>query len=236
LDPLGQRVVVEQLVPGQTRVGPPVEWQIVGVSRNIHNAGIRNEGFPMIEVPFAQSPWPRAGLVVRTTGDPGAMSKSIAAAIHSVNPDVPLEEIRTMDEIVRQSLVEDRFMTGLYASFAGVALLLAAVGIYGVMAFFVAQRTHEIGLRIAFGASQDHVLSLVLKEGLLLASIGLGFGMVGAFFAGRALRGLLYGVASLDSVAFSAVAVTLFAAAFIACYIPARRAAKVDPMVALRCE
>lgn len=236
MDPLRQRIVVEQLFPGQTKVGPPVQWQIVGVSRNIHNAGIRDGGFPMIEVPFEQSPWPRAGFVVRTTGDPTAMSKSIAAAIHSVNADVPLEEIRTMDEIVRESLVEDRFMTALYASFAGVALLLAAVGIYGVMAFFVAQRTHEIGLRIAFGASQDHVLSLVLKEGLLLAAIGLGCGMVGAFFAGRALRGLLYGVSSVDSVAFSAVAVMLFAAAVIACYIPARRAAKVDPLVALRYE
>jgi len=236
MDPLRQRIVVEQLVPGQTKLGPPVEWQIVGVSRNIHNAGIRNEGFPVIEVPFEQSPWPRAGLVVRTNGDPAAMSKSIAAAIHSVNADVPLEEIRTMDQIVHESMVDDRFMTALYASFAGVALLLAAVGIYGVMAFFVAQRTHEIGLRIAFGASQDHVVSLVLKEGLLLTAIGLGVGMAGAFVAGRALRGLLYGVSTVDSVAFSAVAVTLFAAALIACYIPARRAAKIDPMVALRYE
>jgi len=236
MDPLRQRIVVAQLVPGETKVGPPVEWQIVGVARNIHNMGVRNQGFPVIEVPFEQSPWPDAELVVRTTGDPSAMSKSIAAVIHSVNADVPLEEIRTMNEIVHESLVEDRFMTALYASFAGVALLLAAVGIYGVMAFFVAQRTHEIGLRITFGASQEHVLSLVLKEGLLLAAIGLGFGMVGTFFAGRALRGLFYGVGSVDSVAFSAVAITLFTAAFIACYIPARRAARVDPMVALRYE
>ena len=226
MDPLRQRIVIAQLIPGQTKLGP----------RNIHNGGIRNQGFPVIDVPFEQSPWPDAQLVVRTTGDPAAMSKSIAAGIHSVNADVPLEEIQTMNEIVHQSLVEDRFMTALYASFAGVALLLAAVGIYGVMAFFVAQRTHEIGLRITFGASQEHVLSLVLKEGLLLAAIGLGFGMVGAFFAGRALRGLLYGVGAVDSVAFSAVAVTLFAAAFIACYIPARRAANVNPMVALRYE
>jgi len=236
MDPLRQRLVVEQLIPGVRKLGPPVEWQIVGVSRNIHNRGIRNEGFPIIDVPFEQSPEPFAGLVVRTAGDPAAMSKSIAAAVHAVNAEVPLEETRTMDQIVDESLVEDRFMTALYGSFAGVALLLAAVGIYGVMAFFVAQRTHEIGLRIAFGASPDHVLSLVLKEGLLLAAIGLGFGMVGAFFAGRALRGLLYGVGSVDSVAFTAVATTLFAAAFVACYFPARRAANVDPMVALRYE
>jgi putative ABC transport system permease protein len=104
------------------------------------------------------------------------------------------------------------------------------------MAFVVAQRRHEIGLRIAFGASQDRVLSLVLKEGLALAASGLGIGLIGAFFVGRALNGLLYGVGSVDSIALCAVAMTLFAAAFLACYIPARRAARLDPMVALRCD
>jgi putative ABC transport system permease protein len=164
------------------------------------------------------------------------MSKAIAATIHSLSPDVPLEEIRTMDEIVDESLVSDRFMTALYGSFAGVALLLAAIGIYGVMAFVVAQRRHEIGLRIAFGASQNRVLSLVLKEGLALAASGLGLGLIGAFFVGRALSSLLYGVSSIDSIALCAVTMMLFAAAFIACYVPARRAASVDPMVALRDE
>jgi putative ABC transport system permease protein len=197
---------------------------------------MRAEGFPVIDVPFQQSPWPGAGVVVRTSGDPSAMSKSVAAAIHSIGPDVPLEEIRTMDEIFDRSMVSDRFMTALYGSFAGVALVLAAIGIYGVMAFVVAQRRHEIGLRIAFGASQDHVLNLVLKEGLILAATGLGLGLIGAFFVGRALSGLLYGVRSMDSIALCAVSTILFAAAFFACYIPARRAAKVDPMVALRYE
>jgi putative ABC transport system permease protein len=164
------------------------------------------------------------------------MNKPVAAAIHSITPDVPLEEIRTMDEIVDESLVNDRFMTALYGSFAGVALLLAAIGIYGVMAFVVAQRSHEIGLRIAFGANPDRILSLVLKEGLALAASGLGLGLIGAFFVGRVLNGLLYGVGSIDSIALCAVAMTLFAAAFLACYVPARRAARVDPMVALRYE
>jgi putative ABC transport system permease protein len=235
-DPLKQRLLIEQLVPGQTKLGPSAEWQIVGVSRNIHNAGMRGEGFPVIDVPFQQSPWPGASVVVRTTGDPSAMSKTIATAIHSIAPDVPLEEIRTMNEIVDQSLVNDRFMTALYGSFAAVALVLAALGIYGVMAFVVAQRRHEIGLRIAFGASQELVLKLVLKEGLALAASGLGIGLIGAFFVGRALNGLFYGVGSIDSIALCAVAGTLFAAAFLACYVPARRAARVDPMVALRYE
>ena len=236
VDPLQKRIVVEQLVPGQTKLGVPVEWQIVGVSRGIRNGGIRGEGFPVIDVPFQQSPWPGAAVVVRTSGDPSAMSKTVAATIHSISPDVPLEEIRTMDEIVDQSLVNDRFMTALYGSFAGVALLLAAIGIYGVMAFVVAQRRHEIGLRIAFGAGQDRVLRLVLKEGLALAASGLGIGLIGAFFVGRALNGLFYGVGSVDSIALCAVTMMLFAAACVACYVPARRAARVDPMVALRDE
>jgi len=224
------------MFPGQLKLGPPVEWQIVGVSRNIRNRDLRGSDFALIDVPFEQNPWPGAGVVVRTTGDPVAMSKSIAAAIHTISPDAPLEEIRTMDEIVDQSLVNDRFMAALYGSFAVVALLLAAIGIYGVMAFVVAQRRHEIGLRIAFGASQDHVLRLVLKEGLTLAASGLGLGLIGAFFVGRALNGLVYGLGSMDSIALFLVALTLFAAALFACYIPARRAARVDPIVALRYE
>ncbi len=236
VDPLTQRILVEQLIPGVTKLGPPLEWQIVGVFRNIHNGGIRNEGFPEIDVPFAQSPWPQASMAVRTTGDPGEMTKSIAAVVHTVDPDLALAQVQTMDQILSQSLVTDRFTTSLYATFATIALILAAVGIYGVMAFAVAQRTHEIGLRMALGASQDHVLRLILKEGVVLAAIGLGIGLVGACFVGRAMRGLLYGVGTIDVAAFSAVAVTLFVAAVLACYVPANKAAKVDPMVALRYE
>jgi putative ABC transport system permease protein len=235
-DPLTQRILVEQLIPGVTKLGPPIEWQIVGVFRNIHNGGIRSDGFPEIDVPFAQSPWPQASMAVRTTSDPAEMSKSISAAVHSVDSELALADVKTMDQIVTQSLVTDRFTTWLFVSFASVALVLAAIGIYGVMAFAVSQRTHEIGLRMALGASQDHVLGLILKEGIILAAIGLGLGLVGACFVGRAMRGLLYGVGTIDAAAFSAVAATLFIAALLACYLPANKAAKVDPMVALRYE
>jgi putative ABC transport system permease protein len=236
VDPLTQRILVEQLIPGVTKLGPPIEWQIVGVLRNIHNGGIRSDGFPEIDVPFAQSPWPQASMAVRTNSDPAEMSKSIAGAVHSVDPELALADVKTMDQIVSESLVGDRFTTALYVSFASVALLLAAIGIYGVMAFTVSQRTHEIGLRMALGASQDHVLGLILKEGVILAAIGLGVGLVGACFVGRAMRGLLYGVGTIDVAAFSVVAATLFAAALLACYLPANKASKVDPMVALRYE
>jgi putative ABC transport system permease protein len=141
-----------------------------------------------------------------------------------------------MDQIAAESLVGDRFVSSLYGTFAFVALLLAGIGIYGVMAFMVAQRTHEIGVRIALGADQKHVLQIILKEGLKLAVIGLGIGLVGACVVGRAMRSTLYGVGSVDATAFAAVALVLLASAMLACYVPARRAAKVDPMVALRYE
>ncbi len=109
VDPLTQRILVEQLIPGVTKLGPPIEWQIIGVYRNTHNGGIRSTGFPEIDVPFAQSPWPQASMAVRTTGDPSEMAKSIAAAVHSVDPELALADIKTMDQIVSESLVGDRF-------------------------------------------------------------------------------------------------------------------------------
>ena len=236
VDPLTQRIVIEQLIPGVTKLGPPIEWQIVGVSRKVHNGGFRGDGFPEIDVPFAQSPWPQTSIAVRTSSDPAQMTRSIGAAVNSVDPEVALASVKTMDQIVSESLVGDKFNTVLFGSFACIALLLAAIGIYGVMAFAVAQRTHEIGLRMALGASRDHVLGLILREGIVLALVGLGIGLVGACFVGRAMRGLLYGVGTIDVTAFGAVAITLFVAAVAACYIPATRASRVDPMVALRYE
>jgi predicted permease len=236
VDPLTQRVVVEQLIPGVTRLGPPIEWQIVGVYHDVHNGGVRREGFPEIDVPFWQSPWPQAGLAVRTFGDPASLTKSITAVVHTVDPELPLDQVKTMDQLVHESLASDRFSTVLFASFAGLALLLAAIGIYGVMSFAVAQRTHEIGLRIALGAGPQQVLRLVLREGMLLAFVGLVVGLAGTYFVGRLMKTILYQVNAMDPAAISAVTVVLLLSALLACYIPARRATQVDPMVALRDE
>ena len=236
VDPLVQRVVVQQLIPGVTNLGPPIEWQIVGVYHDVHNGGVRREGFPEIDVPFWQSPWPQAGLAVRTLGDTAGLTKSIAAVVQTLDSELPLDQVKTMDQLVHESLASDRFSTVLFASFAGLALLLAAIGIYGVMSFAVAQRTHEIGLRIALGAGPRQVLGLVLGEGMLLALVGLGVGLAGTYFVGRVMKSMLYQVNAIDPAAISAVAAVLLLSALLACYIPARRATQVDPMVALRDE
>jgi ABC-type antimicrobial peptide transport system permease subunit len=218
------------------KAGPPVEWRIVGVFHNVGNGDARREDYPEIYVPFWQSPWPQASVAVRTAGEPNSVTRSIAAAVNSIDPDLPLAGVKTMDQILNESLAVDRFGMVLYGTFAVLALLLAAVGIYGVMAFAVAQRTHEFGLRMALGAGRAQVLAVVLKEGVTLASIGVLLGLCGACLVGRAMQSNLYEVGAIDASAFSAVALLLFAVALVACWIPARRATKVDPMVALRSE
>jgi predicted permease len=234
-DPLQQRVIVEQLIPGVQTLGPPIEWQIVGVFHNVRYRGLR-EDHPEIEVPFWQIPWPSAGIGVRTEQDPAAMTKSIAAAVHSVDPEIALNTPRTMVQVRDEVLAEDRFSVLLFSSFAVVALLLAAIGIYGVMAFSVAQRSHEIALRMALGANRGRVVTMVVREGIVLAFVGLSCGLIGAYFVGRAMRSMLYGVGALDFSAFAGVGAMLLCAAIVACYLPARRAASVEPMQVLRTE
>jgi len=235
-DPLTQRVVVQQLNFTNDRLGPSIEWQIVGVYRDVHNRSVRGESLPEINVPFWQSPAPMARIEVRTSSEPSAVANSIAAAVQTVDPDLPMDQVRTMDEVVEESLAGDRFATALFAAFAAMALMLAAIGIYGVLSFAVAQRTHEIGLRMALGASSNQVLFLVLGEGMLLAFAGLAFGLGGTYFVGRALRFALYGITTIDPVAVGSVAFVLLFSAALASYLPARRATRVDPMVALRYE
>jgi putative ABC transport system permease protein len=236
LDPLQQRILVEELIPGVEKLGPPLEYQIVGVYAQVRNGGPQGNGFPEIDVPFAQSPWQAAGLAIRTAGDPLTMTKSVAAVLKSLDPDLPMADVKTMDQLVSESMQNDRFTTALFAGFSALALLLAAFGIYGVMSFVVAQRTHEIGLRMALGAGRGRVLAQVLREGMTTAAIGTVLGGVGAYYVGRAMQGMLYGLSPTDPVAFSVVALTLLVAALLACLVPARRAASVDPMVALRQE
>jgi putative ABC transport system permease protein len=237
VDPLTQRIMVSQVMPGSPQSGPEVEWQIVGVFHDTRGGdGLRGTDSPVIYVPFWQSPWPRASIAVRTAGDPERITSSLAAAIHSVDPEIPLAGVKTMDQILNETLSFDRFGMVLYGSFAALALLLASIGIYGVTAFTVAQRTQEFGIRMALGAAGGQILNLVLREGVLLALLGLGLGLGGAYLVGRAMQSTLYGVSALDIGTFSAIAIVLLIATLLACYFPARRASRVDPMVALRDE
>ncbi len=234
-DPLRTRIAVEQLIPGVQNLGPYQEWQIVGVYHNVHSADQRDEN-PEMLIPFWQIPWPQAGFGVRTAEEPLGMQRSIAAAVHSVDPDIALAQPETLDQIREETMSSEKFTLILFGTFAAVALFLAALGIYGVMAFSVAQRSHEIALRMALGASPGRVVGLVVREGLILASIGLGLGLVGSYFVGRAMQSMLFGVRPLDVVAFLSVGFVLMTAALLACYLPARRAAGIHPMQVLRME
>ncbi|MGD0446017.1 MAG: ABC transporter permease [Edaphobacter sp.] len=234
VDPLQQRVSVEQLIPGVTKLGPPQEWQIVGVYHNVRND--LREDRPEMQIPFWQIPWSGAGIGVLTANDPATMVKTIAAAVHSVDPEIALAQPRSMEEVRDLVLSNDRFTLILFVSFAVVALLLAALGVYGVMSFSVAQRSHEIALRMALGANRSRVVTLIVREGLALAGIGLTLGLIGAYFVGRGMQTTLYGIGKIDLSVFASVALVLLAAAVLACLIPARRAASVEPMQALRAE
>jgi putative ABC transport system permease protein len=237
LDPLTQRVKIPELLPDHTPpFGAPVEWQIVGVFHDVQYESHPTTGSAEVDVPFDQSPWPYTTIGVRTNGNPTAVTSSIAAAIRSVNPDYPMTRVRTMDQVVSESLVTDRFTVLVFGSFAGLALLLAAIGIYGVMTFSVAQRNHEMGIRMALGAGSAHVLRLVVGEGMWAALIGMAIGLPGVYLVGKTLKSLLYNVGALDVRALIGVAIVLLASALVACYVPARRATKIDPLAALRQE
>jgi putative ABC transport system permease protein len=235
-NPLDQRI----LPPPEDNPGkssPPKEWQIVGVFQNIANGDrLSDKTRPQIIVSFWQDPHRHAQLAVRSVVDTSVIAGSVGDAVKQFLPGYSMMEVTTMQQTMDDQFASDRFGMVLFASFAALALLLAALGIYGVMAFAVAQRTHEIGLRMALGAQRRDVVLLILRDAMKLALWGLGIGFIGVFILGRFMHATLYGVSSIDPGSFAAVAVALLAVAVLASYIPARRSAKVDPMIALRQE
>ena len=233
VDPIQQRVVMENTdTAGHS---PAVEWQIVGVFHNVKSRGSREDS-PEIDIPFWQAGSSIAGIGVRTVKDPAAMIRSISKAVTAVDPQAAVYKPRTMEQVHDEVLANDRFTVILFAGFAAVALLLATVGIYGVMAFSVNQRSHEFALRMALGAARNRVIALIVKEGLVLACAGLGVGLAGAVFVGRAMQSILFGVVAVDFSTLAAVGSLLLLAALLACYLPARRVTRQDPMIALRHE
>jgi putative ABC transport system permease protein len=175
-------------------------------------------------------------VVLRTTGDPLALSNAAREAVWSLDRDLPIPSIQTMEQILSERVAKRRLNMLLLGLFAMVALILAAVDIYGVMNYAVTQRTNEIGIRIALGAQSGDVIGLVLKQGMALTLMGVAFGLIATFMLTRLMASLLFGVSARDPITFAAIAALLTGVALVACWIPARRATRVDPMVALRYE
>ncbi len=234
-DPFTQHLMIGIPQPGQNAPGAAASFQIVGVFHDIHNNDkLTGSIQPQMFVSLWQVPWPYVGMAARTAVDPGAVTSGIRAAVASVDPNLSLTHPQTLRQIVSDQMTGDRFGMVLFAGFAAVALLLAALGIYGVMSFAVAQRTHEIGLRMALGAQKNEVVSLIVRGGIRLALPGMAIGLTGVLVLGRLMRSTLYGVGAVDYASTFLVAALLFAVAVIACWVPAHRSAQVDPMVALR--
>ena len=231
-DPIGKRI----------RLGgdPQEPWRaIVGIVGDIRQKGLDGEATREYYIPYKQDTWGMTydlTVVMRTAGDPRGLVGPAQEQVRAVDRGLPVHHVRTMAQLRAQSSAPRRFLMMLLTSFGGVALLLAAVGIYGVISYGISRRTHEIGIRLALGAQVTDVLKLVFRQGLMLILIGIGIGLAGAWVLTRIMSSLLFDVTPTDPATFSSVAVVLAAVATLACYLPARRATMVDPMIALRCE
>jgi putative ABC transport system permease protein len=232
-DPIGKRVHpgISTIEGDDSRMR-----EIVGVVSDIRNRNLNSAPTPAYYLPHAQVPFSQMVVVVKTANDPRSLIAGVTKEVAAMDPDLPLFGVKTMEEYLAASVATPRFNTTLLSIFAGVALVLTVVGLYGVMSYSVAQRTNEIGIRLALGAQSRDVLLMIVKQGSFLIVLGLGIGLSGAYAATRLMASLLFGVTAKDPFTFAAVAVVLALVALLACYIPAWRATKVDPLRALRYE
>jgi len=238
--------MAQQLWPGQDALGKrvsfgdlaskPVWATVVGVVGRIRQYTLDSDSRIALYLPQSQYPTRAMNVVLRSARDPAALSSAVKRELQELDRDLPMYRVLTMEQRVAESLARRRFSTVLLGVFAGFALVLAAVGIYGVMAYLVSQGTREIGIRMALGATRRNVLTLVVKQGLVLAACGIGVGVAAAFAISRLISGFLFGIRSVDPLTFSAAALLLLAVGLAASYVPALRASRIDPMVSLRCE
>ena len=231
-EPIGKRINFA----GLEREGQPVWFQVIGVVADIRNLELREAASPEFYFSFRQDVWPGMSLAIRTSVEPESVASAVRLAVAEVDRSAPVSQIQTMQQRVSETVTQPRFNVFLLGIFAAIALLLSAAGIYAVTAYGVAQRTHEVGIRMALGAQRSDVLKLIVGGGMGWIGVGLGIGVVAAFGLTRLLKSALFGVSATDPLTFFAISVALIAVALLACYVPARRATKVDPLVALRCE
>jgi predicted permease len=241
-DPIGQRITIGK------GLGPEFEEparEIIGIVGDVRETGLQGVDGAAMYIPESQTSDGLTKLansviplswIVQTAADPSSLSAAIQHEIRSVDSQLSASKIRTMDQVISESTARQNFNMLLLTIFAGLALLLAAIGIYGLMSYTVEQRTQEIGIRMALGADRSDMLKLVVRQGMLLTGVGVIVGLAASFGLNRLLANLLFGVKATDPVSYAAVAVILVSVALLACYIPARRATKIDPLVALRYE
>jgi putative ABC transport system permease protein len=227
----------ENPIGKQTRLlGSNVTASVIGVVGDVKSLSLDEPEIPQIYTAYAQQPNIFASMVVRTSSDADSFTNAVRGAIWSVDPDQPIWKVRTLDFLLQRSISGQRFMARLLGALSALALILAAVGIYGALAYAVSQRTHEIGVRMALGARPVDALRLIVGQGMKLALAGVMLGLAGAFALTRWMEKLLFGIGATDPLTFAAVPLLLTTVALLACWLPARRASRLDPMVALRDE
>jgi predicted permease len=234
----GQNVIGKRIMPGFSADDNGEKMrEIVGVVGNVKHLALKNEDSPEMYLPQTQIPFGNPALVIRTAvSNPNALTNSVRKELAAMDASIPLTSVRVFDEYISRSLARPRFNTLLLSIFAGTALLLTAIGIYGVLAYSVAQRTSEIGIRIALGAGKSSIFRLIVGQAMTLVGISLVVGVAGAFAATRLLNSMLFGVGASDPGTFLGIVLLVSAVAFIAAWVPARRATRVDPIIALRAE
>ena len=233
---------VNEFLPGQDPIGqtfaergaPAVS--IIGVTDNVMNADFDDKLEAQIYAPYTQEVWRSMHLVIRSGSDPAQLTSAVRGEVSALDKTLPVFNVKPMEQVIGERMSPKRLAASMMAVFALLALALAGVGIYAVMSYAVSQRTHEIGIRMALGAQARDIFNLVIKQGLTLTLIGIVIGLTGAYAMTRAMAGLLYGVTATDPLTFIGISLLLAGVAMLACYVPTRRAIRVDPMIALRYE